>query len=111
MSKRLQLLEQILRDSPNDSFALFAIAKEYEGMGEWDKALDFYLQLRRNDPDYIGLYYHLGKLYEHTNKPDHALEAYRTGIEVARKAGDMHALSELNTARLELDDSDDDDDY
>lgn len=107
MAQRLQLLQQILEKSPDDSFALFAIAKEYEGIGDREQALKFYLHLQQTDPGYVGLYYHLGKLYITLNRPDDALQTYRTGMEVARKAGDMHAFSELNGARLEIDDEDD----
>jgi len=106
MSQRLQLLQQILEKSPNDSFTLFAIAKEYEGAGDVDQALAGYLRLRDTDPGYVGLYYHLGKLFEKINRPDEALQTYRTGMDVARKAGDMHAYSELNGARLEIDEED-----
>lgn len=108
MSQRLQRLQQLLQTTPNDSFALFAIAKEYEGMGQNEQALEYYVQLRNHDPGYVGLYYHLGKLYEKLGNAPEALGAYRSGIEIARQAGDMHSLSELNGARLELDDSDDD---
>ena len=108
MSQRLQRLRQLLESTPNDSFALFAIAKEYEGMGEAGQALDFYLRLRNSNPAYVGLYYHLGKLYEKMGNAADALQVYRSGIEVARQAGDFHSLSELNGARLELDDSDED---
>jgi len=107
MSKRLHLLQQLLEKSPNDSFALFAIAKEYEGAGDAEQALANYLRLRDTNPGYVGLYYHLGKLFEKLNRPDDALQAYRTGMEVARKAGDMHAYGELNGARLEIDEDDD----
>ena len=108
MSQRLQLLQQILEKTPGDSFALFAIAKEHEGLGDSPKALAFYLQLRESEPDYVGLYYHLGKLYEKLGQAEQALQAYRDGAAIAKKLGDLHALSELNTAKMELDDSDDD---
>ena len=108
MRNRLQLLQEILAKTPNDSFALFAIAKEYEGRGENSQALYHYLQLRSADSDYVGLYYHLGKLYEKTGNPEAALEAYQAGMAVAKKLGDNHAYSELNGARFELDDTDDD---
>lgn len=108
MSKRLPLLQQILDANPNDSFALFAIAKEYEGMNDLPQALQFYQQLLKSNPAYVGLYYHLGKLYEKLAQPATALQTYRDGMAVARQAGDSHAFGELNTARLELDDSDDD---
>ncbi len=107
MAQRLQLLQQILEKSPNDSFALFAVAKEYEGQGNPEQALEFYQRLLQTDPGYVGLYYHLGKLYLKINRPDDALQTYRTGMEVARKAGDMHAYGELNGARLEIDEDDD----
>ena len=107
MSQRLHFLQQILEKSPNDSFSLFAIAKEHEGAGDAEQALTYYLRLRDNDPGYVGLYYHLGKLLLKLNRPDDALQTYRSGMEVARKAGDMHAFSELNGARLEIDEEDD----
>jgi tetratricopeptide (TPR) repeat protein len=108
MRQRLQLLQQMLASSPNDTFTLFAIAKEYEGMGELEQALAHYLQLRATDPDYVGLYYHLGKLYEKTEQFEVALQTYRAGMDIAKKLGDSHSLSELNGARMELDDSDED---
>ncbi len=108
MSKRLPLLQQLLDSSPNDSFALFAIAKEYEGMGDLQQALDFYQRLQTTNPGYVGLYYHLGKLYEKLEQQPEALVAYRLGMEVAQKAGDRHSWGELNEARMELDDSDED---
>lgn len=108
MSQRLQRLQQLLEATPNDAFALFAIAKEYEGLQDTAQALDFYLRLRNIDPSYVGLYYHLGKLYVKTGNLADALQTYREGMNVAKSAGDMHAFSELNAARLEIDDSEDD---
>ncbi|MCC6462880.1 MAG: tetratricopeptide repeat protein [Saprospiraceae bacterium] len=108
MSQRLQRLQQMLAASPGDSFLLFAIAKEFESLGDLDQAFEHYLRLRDTDPDYVGLYYHLGKLFEKTAQLDRAIQTYRQGIAVAKKAGDRHAWSELNGARLEIDDSDDD---
>ena len=108
MSPRLQRLQQLLESAPNDSFALFAIAKEHEYLGQPEQALDYYLRLLATDPAYVGLYYHLGKLYEKLERPADALLTYRRGMDVARQAGDLHALGELDGARLELDDPEDD---
>jgi tetratricopeptide (TPR) repeat protein len=104
MTNRLEQLGKMLEAAPGDSFLLFAIAKEYEKMGNSAEALAFYEDLRARNPAYTGLYYHLGKLYERTGMPDKALDAYVEGMEVARKAGDTHALGELNGAKLELED-------
>jgi tetratricopeptide (TPR) repeat protein len=108
MSNRLQLLLNILEANPTDAFALFALAKEFEGQGDLDQALVYYGKLRAADPAYVGLYYHLGKLHERLNNPDAALEAYRSGAQVARNARDQHALNEIMGARLNLDHPQDD---
>ena len=106
-SNRLKQLFNFLEGSPNDSFILFAIAKEYEKLNEKEKALEYYLKLTESDPDYVGTYYHLGKLYEQFEQIKIAFFTYKKGMEMARKAGDRHALSELAGAKLELGDDDD----
>jgi tetratricopeptide (TPR) repeat protein len=106
MSKRLPYLLQMLETSPADSFVLFAIAKEYESTGDADKAFEFYEKLRATDPSYVGLYYHLGKLFEQKQDFENAVSTYKQGIETARKASDFHSLSELQGALLNLEDPD-----
>lgn len=110
MSRLAQLFD-FLKAQPDEPFLLYAIAKEYEGQGQQDEALAYYLKLTATTPQYVGTYYHLGKLYERLDAPDKALEAYKQGIAVARAAKDNHALSELLGAKMNLDPDDDDDDY
>jgi tetratricopeptide (TPR) repeat protein len=102
MINRLDHLLGLYTASPGDAFVLFALAKEHEKLGDHEKALSFYLQLKQAHPTYVGLYYHLGKLYEMLQQPEAALDIYQTGIEVARAAGDAHAASELGGAKLNL---------
>ena len=104
---RLEKLLHFLSESPTEPFLLFAVAKEYEGQNLLDQALDYYNQLKATDPGYVGLYYHLGKLYEKLDQAPSAWKTYNEGMEVARAAGDQHALSELAGARLELGDEED----
>ena len=106
MSQRLTQLQTLLAESPEDAFILFAIAKEYEKLGQPEKAVEQFEALRRSNPVYVGLYYHLGKLYEHYDAIEKALSVYKNGMEVARKLKDHHALGELNAARLNLEDDD-----
>lgn len=103
MTNRLQTLLQFLEASPDDAFLRFALAKEYEGLQQDEDALAAYLQLRAQYPDYVGLYYHLGKLYERRQALQPALDTYTEGMAVATRLGDRHALSELAAARLNLD--------
>ena len=61
---RLALLQDMLADEPNEPFLLFAIAKEFEGTNDLTQARTYYEKLRVTNPNYVGTYYHLGKLYE-----------------------------------------------
>jgi tetratricopeptide (TPR) repeat protein len=99
---RLDHLLGLLKDSPNDAFLLFALAKEYEKGGDEANSLHYYLKLKAADPNYVGLYYHLGKLYEKQQNFEAAIAIYRAGIEVSRQVGDRHAQSELAGALMEI---------
>lgn len=106
MTQRFEYLTQLLTASPNDTFVLFALAKECEKGGDKENALKFYLQLQNTDPNYVGLYYHLGKLYEGKGELQQAIQTYKKGIEICRIAGDQHSASELGGALLNLEDPD-----
>lgn len=108
---RLNQLFTFLESQPNEPFIIFAIAKEYEGSGDNFKALEYYTRLHETTPQYVGLYYHLGKLYEKLVLTEEALETYKTGMVVAKKEKDMHAYSELVGAKMNVSDEDEDDDY
>lgn len=96
-------LQALLRESPGDAFLIFAIAKEYEGAGQYAEALQHYEQLGAQEPGYVGLYYHWGKLLEQLERPTEAGAVYDRGLEVAKAAGDRHAWSELSAARMDMD--------
>jgi len=96
---RLQQLFDFLKKSPGEPFLLFAIAKEYERISDLENAKSYYLQLEQNHADYVGTYYHLGKLYESEDKLDFAISTYEKGMEVAKAAGDKHAFGELRGAK------------
>lgn len=94
---RLQKLLDFMENEPNDPFLKYALATEYLNSNEPDKALVFYEDLIVNHADYVGTYYHLGKLYEALERKNDAILTYQHGMLVARKANDMHAFSELQT--------------
>lgn len=101
--KRLEQLKSLLADAPGDSFITFAIAKEYEKTGDTDEALKHYLMIVEHDPQYVGLYYHLGKLYEERGDIPTAISTYEQGMNIAKAAGDDHAYSELAGAKEMVD--------
>ena len=106
---RLNQLFTFLESQPNEPFIIFAIAKEYEGNGDNFKALEYYTRLHETTPQYVGLYYHLGKLYERLGESEQALATYKKGMIVAKQEKDMHAYNELAGAKMNVSDEDDDD--
>ena len=92
---RLERLLEFQKNEPNDPFLKYALATEYLRLNNHEKALWFYLELVNKHTDYVGTYYHLGKLYELLKQPEEALKVYEQGIAVAKKIKDQHALNEL----------------
>ena len=101
-SNRLLQLLEMQESDPGDTFVLFALAKEYEGMEDDSEALHYYQQVLEKDPSYVGVFYHLAKLYERQEALLEAISTYEKGIAVAKAASDQHALAELQSAKLNL---------
>ena len=97
---RLAALLDFHHADPDDAFTRFALAQEYLKRDEPAQALAFFEALVRDHPDYVGTYYHLGKLYETLGRAESAAGVYRSGIAAATRAGDAHARSELQGALL-----------
>ena len=97
-STRLAKLLNFLESDPNDPFVLYALATEYNSSNDTDQAFNYYLRLVSEHPDYVGTYYHLGKLYEKTGRKDEAIDTYQKGMLAARRKNDNHAFSELQGA-------------
>ena len=96
MSKeRLDQLLGFLNAGSNDPFIRYAIATEYRKSGQYEEALQFYRGLIEQDPDYVGTYYHYGKLLEETAHLQDAIDIYEKGMQVARQQNNMHAYGEL----------------
>ena len=95
---RLQRLRELLAQQPADSFLNHALALEEIKLGNDATARSLFESLLQRDPDYIGSYYHLGKLLERQGEESAAIEVYERGMEAAKKRGDHHALNELRGA-------------
>ena len=109
---RLDKLLEFIKNEPEDEFLKYALATEYLRLNQADKALTYYEDLITNHPNYVGTYYHLGKLYEALNRKEDAINTYETGMKTAKLKRDNHAFSELQAVyRLAMGIAEDDDDY
>lgn len=99
---KITQLKSFLELDPNDSFTKFALALEYQKKNETQLAERYFVDIIDKDPNYVGVYYHLGKLYELLNKIDEATEIYKKGVNIAKLIDDSHAANELVEALLIL---------
>ncbi|SMO34241.1 tetratricopeptide repeat protein [Fodinibius sediminis] len=100
-SKIKQLARQI-KKNPKDSFSKFALALEFRKQGAFGKARILFEDILKNDPDYIGVYYHLGKLYEMHDRLSDARKMYKLGIPKAEQQQKLRTKSELQEALQHL---------
>ena len=88
----------MLKTAPKEPFILFAIAQEYTKMGELNEAIVYLEKLITSSPNYSGAYYHLGKLYEQSERLNDAIAVYKKGMEITKIQGELHAFNELQSA-------------
>lgn len=99
---KIERLNEYIQSDPTDSFLVHALALEKIKKGEDAEARKLFEEILTREPEYVGSYYHLGKLLERTGEPTLALEWYQKGMEVAKIAGDKHAYNELQAAYEDL---------
>ena len=98
MVNRQEKLLELLAQTPNDTFLLFAMALEKLKENKEQEALDFFKKVLSVDENYCAVYYHLGKLYERMNAEKVAMEVYEKGMEICKKLNEQHNYNELRSA-------------
>jgi tetratricopeptide (TPR) repeat protein len=97
-SKRLEMLLKLTSGPSADSFAWYALAMEYRGLGRIDAALETFRKLREKDPAYVPTYQMCGTMLISAGLRDEAREWLLAGIEAARRSGIAKAASEMEEA-------------
>jgi tetratricopeptide (TPR) repeat protein len=104
---RMQRLIDFLDKSPDDCFLLHALALEQIKINALQDAKFTFEKVLQINPNYVGSYYHLGKLLEQLENLTDAQAIYEKGISIAQQERDFHAMNELRGALELLLDSDD----
>lgn len=91
---RLEQLLAFYKEDPADPFTIYALATEYLKIDPL-KSRYYYELLLAEHENYVGTYYHAGKLYEQSGEKDKAEQVYKKGMQISRQEGNMHAFAEL----------------
>lgn len=95
---RLDQLQKLLEKTPADSFLLYGIAMEHKKAHDYAQAIEFFDRTIVVDAQYCYAYYHKGRTLEEMKDLPGARKTYAQGLDAAARAGDQHAISELQAA-------------
>lgn len=99
---RIDKLTEWLTATPNDCFLMHALGLEYAKLEDIKSAIEWFKKVIATDANYVGTYYHLGKMYELQQQTSEAIAIYEKGIAVATLLKDNHARNELQMALDDL---------
>jgi len=100
-NSRIEQLRKYIEEEPNDPFNIYALANEYISV-QPQLALEYFEELIKNHPDYLGTYYQAGKLYSSFGNPEKAKMAFEQGISLALRQNKAKTLNELRGALNEI---------
>jgi predicted Zn-dependent protease len=95
MSAAIENFEKMLAAGKDNALLRFSLGNAYLGAGEPAKAVPHLQKAVEHDPSYSAAWKLLGKALNESGDPQGALAAYREGIAVAEKKGDIQAAKEM----------------
>lgn len=99
---RLENIQKIVDQSPNDPFARYGLALELKNGGRADDAHAQFEELERRHPDYVPQFLMHANLLKEMGRTDDAKSCLSRGISAAQKTRNAHALGEMQQALDEL---------
>ena len=99
---RIALLNEVLLQNPADAFARYGLALEYSNAGEVEQALKEFGRLLATHPDYTAGYFMAAQTLAKAERMEEARKMLADGIASAKKTGNSHAQSEMESMLAEL---------
>ena len=96
------MLEEFLRENPNDAFARYGLALEHVKAGDVEAGLREFRILLEKNPDYTAAYQMAGQTLASAGRNEEAIKMLSDGIACARRTGNTHAMSEMESLLQEL---------
>ncbi|MFZ0414879.1 MAG: tetratricopeptide repeat protein [Candidatus Acidiferrales bacterium] len=96
------MLEEFVAKHPADAFGRYGLAMECVNQGDTVAAEDNFKLLLSAKPEYVAAYFQYGRMLATLGRAAEARKVLADGVAQAAKAGDEHALSEMQAALDEL---------
>jgi Tfp pilus assembly protein PilF len=100
---RMQQIQEMLADDPNDAMLRYMLAMEYVSQSGDEQAVACFRGIFETTPDYVPAYMHCAKALVRLGRDAEARQAFESGIAVAQRVQDFHARDEMQAMLAELD--------
>jgi Tfp pilus assembly protein PilF len=91
----ISTLEKLLGTPRDGALLRYSLGLEHAKAGDAQRAAGYFRDAVERDPLYSAAWKALGKALSDCKRDEEALQAYRQGIEAARKKGDRQAEKEM----------------
>jgi predicted Zn-dependent protease len=99
---KIAALTAILEQNPDDAFARYGLAIEYDRLGDSARALAEFDALLTRHPGYVPGFHMAGQMLIRNGDTARAQAYLARGLEAARNAGNGHAESEISALLDEI---------
>lgn len=99
---RRQMLEEFVAQKPGDAFSRYGLAVECMNTGDAGAADAHFRELLERSPEYVPAYLIYAQFLARESRQEEARRTLEVGIAAAAKAGNPHALSEMQGLLDEL---------
>ena len=94
-ANRLEVLKNLVEQSPNDTRVRYMLAMELDNTGDLEGAVKEYQAVAAADADYVAAYLSGGQALKKLGRIEEARSFYKRGIEACGRTSDEHTRSKL----------------
>ena len=100
---RVEQFKKLLEKNPDNPLIRYSLANEYFKLSEYEKAIDQLLYYLNSYSDEGAGFRLLAESYLETGKPELARDAYKKGIDAAKRHGHPGMADEFEEALQDID--------
>ncbi len=93
---RIEQLQEMLEQEPDDAFLRYALAMEYDSMGDSEQSLLIYRELMEQQPAHVDSFFRVAQIQVRLGETNEARTTLREGIELAREQQLHHTAAEMS---------------
>ena len=95
VAQRIASFEQMIANGRDDALVRYSLGLAYAQSDNPEQAAEQFRIAIERKPDYSAAYRQLGEALAEVGLPDEAIDAYRSGIKMAERAGDVQAVRQM----------------